>query len=183
MAAVGVLSRKGAHASTLQDVAEAAGVSKGALTYHFKSRDELLDEVLVRCAQRLRGRLSEALGTHPSEPPARRAREVLAAAVRALDPTDPEVAALSDLAALSRHDARLRGHVSLCLAELEQALLDAVVTPRLAAGLAPRVPAGAIARLCLGALLGAGLLEPPAEADAQAHTLALEKALAGLFEA
>jgi AcrR family transcriptional regulator len=181
-AAVGVLARQGAAATTLRDVAQAAGVSYGALTYHFKNREELLDVVLARCALGLRSRLTAALEASSGAPASRRSRELLAAASRALSPREPEAAVLLDLAALSMHDPRLRAKVSLCLAELETALGDALVAPRLAAGLSPRVPAGTIARLCLGALLGDGLLEPAPETEPSGPALALERALAGLFE-
>jgi AcrR family transcriptional regulator len=47
-AAVAVVRRDGAQALTLDAVAAEAGVSKGGLLYHFKSKRELLDAMVAR---------------------------------------------------------------------------------------------------------------------------------------
>ena len=47
-AAAAVLLREGAHALTLEAVAAQAGVSKGGLLYHFKSKAQLLDALVER---------------------------------------------------------------------------------------------------------------------------------------
>jgi AcrR family transcriptional regulator len=47
-AASAVLLREGAHALTLEAVAAEAGVSKGGLLYHFKSKSQLLDALVER---------------------------------------------------------------------------------------------------------------------------------------
>ena len=60
-----VMAARGSHRLSLQDVADAAGVSKGLVLYHFKSKDRLLittmNWALVRTAERIRQRL-EGLG-------------------------------------------------------------------------------------------------------------------------
>ena len=59
-----VITRQGGHRTSLQDIAEDAGVSKGLLLYHFKSKDVVLSTTmrwaLLRTADRIRGRLAEA---------------------------------------------------------------------------------------------------------------------------
>jgi len=61
-----VITRQGVHRTSLQDIAEDAGVSKGLLVYHFKSKDVVLITTmrwaLQRTADRIRSRLSEADG-------------------------------------------------------------------------------------------------------------------------
>lgn len=61
-----VITRQGGHRTSLQDIAEDAGVSKGLLLYHFKSKDVVLSTTmrwaLLRTADRIRGRLAEADG-------------------------------------------------------------------------------------------------------------------------
>ncbi len=61
-----VITRQGGHRTSLQDIAEDAGVSKGLLLYHFKSKDVVLSTTmrwaLLRTADRIRGRLAEAGG-------------------------------------------------------------------------------------------------------------------------
>ena len=47
-AAAAVIRRDGAQALTLDSVAAAAGVSKGGLLYHFRSKRELLDGLVQR---------------------------------------------------------------------------------------------------------------------------------------
>ena len=41
-AAARVFQRKGYHAATVQDIADAVGILKGSLYHHFKSKDDLL---------------------------------------------------------------------------------------------------------------------------------------------
>jgi AcrR family transcriptional regulator len=50
-AAAGVVRRDGAHALTLEAVAAEAGVSKGGLLYHFRSKRDLLDAMVERWVQ------------------------------------------------------------------------------------------------------------------------------------
>jgi AcrR family transcriptional regulator len=47
-AAIAVIRRDGAQAVTLEAVAAEAGVSKGGLLYHFKTKRELLDALVAR---------------------------------------------------------------------------------------------------------------------------------------
>jgi len=64
-----VMSRQGGHRLSLQDIADEAGVSKGLVLYHFKSKDRLflttMRWALVRTADRIRTRL--AVTTDPHE--------------------------------------------------------------------------------------------------------------------
>jgi AcrR family transcriptional regulator len=78
-----VMSRQGGHRLSLQDIADEAGVSKGLVLYHFKSKDRLflttMRWALVRTADRIRSRLATT-----SEP-----TEAVAALVEAIF-VDPE---------------------------------------------------------------------------------------------
>ena len=78
-----VMSRQGGHRLSLQDIADEAGVSKGLVLYHFKSKDRLflttMRWALVRTADRIRARLAAT-----SEP-----TEAVAALVEAIF-VDPE---------------------------------------------------------------------------------------------
>src|SRR5262245_42038719 len=56
-AAIAVLAVKGLATTSVQDIADAAGVSKGAVHYHFESKDDLYEHVLVRCCEALEGRV------------------------------------------------------------------------------------------------------------------------------
>ncbi len=67
-----VMSRQGGHRLSLQDVADEAGVSKGLVLYHFKSKDRLLLTTmrwaLVRTADRIRTRLADATDPRDAVP-------------------------------------------------------------------------------------------------------------------
>jgi AcrR family transcriptional regulator len=58
-----VVARRGGHRIALQDIADDAGVSKGLLLYHFKTKDNLLLSTmrwaLVRTAERIRERVGD----------------------------------------------------------------------------------------------------------------------------
>ena len=57
-----VIARQGGHRLSLQDIATEAGVSKGLVLYHFKSKDRLflttMRWALLRTAQRIRERVA-----------------------------------------------------------------------------------------------------------------------------
>ncbi|MEV6656744.1 TetR/AcrR family transcriptional regulator [Nocardia fluminea] len=55
-----LLLERGAAQMTLDNVAAAAGVSKGGLLYHFKSKDALLIGLVQRLGDRARAQLEEA---------------------------------------------------------------------------------------------------------------------------
>jgi AcrR family transcriptional regulator len=58
-----VIARQGGHRLSLQDIADEAGVSKGLVLYHFKSKDNLLlttmTWALLRTAARIRERIAD----------------------------------------------------------------------------------------------------------------------------
>jgi AcrR family transcriptional regulator len=60
-AAVEVMSSHGYHGTSVRDIAEAAGVSSGALYHHFGSKHELLVTILDRGMDRLVHRTEDAL--------------------------------------------------------------------------------------------------------------------------
>jgi AcrR family transcriptional regulator len=73
-----VIARQGGHRMSLQDIADEAGVSKGLILYHFKTKDRLLLETmrwaLLGTALRIRERISGVEDT----------REAIAALVEAV---------------------------------------------------------------------------------------------------
>jgi AcrR family transcriptional regulator len=60
-----VIRRDGAQAMTLEAVAAEAGVSKGGLLYHFKSKRELLDGLVGRWLDEFQDDIDAAGGTFP----------------------------------------------------------------------------------------------------------------------
>ncbi len=64
-AAGAVIRRDGAQALTLDAVASEAGVSKGGLLYHFASKRDLLDALVVRWLDEFQRDIDAAGGTFP----------------------------------------------------------------------------------------------------------------------
>ncbi len=64
-AATTVFSRRGYHATSLDEIADAAGYTKGAVYSNFGSKDELFLEVTERHVQRILRRILEAVNEAP----------------------------------------------------------------------------------------------------------------------
>ena len=98
-AAGAIFARRGYHEATLDEIAERAGLSKGALYYNFASKEDLF---LALLADRLDARLGDAAGAGP------RAFEAFVAALE----RDPRWAPLFfEFVAWSGRDARRRARL------------------------------------------------------------------------
>src|SRR5213593_1636928 len=98
-AAGAVFARRGYHEATLDEIADRAGLSKGALYYNFASKEDLF---LALLADRLDARLGDAAGAGP------RAFEAFVAALE----RDPRWAPLFfEFVAWSGRDARRRARL------------------------------------------------------------------------
>ena len=60
------ISEKGAHRVSLQDIATAAGVSKGILLYHFETKDDLILRTMQWVLSRTETRIREAIASVPA---------------------------------------------------------------------------------------------------------------------
>ncbi len=65
-AAVQVAVRDGIMAMTLDAVAQEAGVSKGGLLYHFRSKDELIAGMLLRFKDEVQSQLEKRIAADPN---------------------------------------------------------------------------------------------------------------------
>jgi TetR/AcrR family transcriptional regulator, fatty acid metabolism regulator protein len=79
-AAMGVLVRQGADAS-LQEIAEAAGITRGALYRYFPSREDLVRECFARCFESTKTAMAESLS--PSGSPAQALMSLVAMSAHA----------------------------------------------------------------------------------------------------
>ncbi|MBL8603335.1 MAG: TetR family transcriptional regulator [Myxococcales bacterium] len=153
--AVTLFALKGSHGTTLQDVAEAAGISKGAVTYHFTSKDSLVDAVFRRCAEGLVEKvyLAERDNTHDLAG----FRALIAAVWRPFVAGAAEARVMADLATLGQYSEPLAHAVQAGLAVLSESLATAL--DRHAAQLKARFNGGApaLAELVIAAALGASL--------------------------
>ena len=64
--AIEIAAREGLAAMTLDNVARHAGVSKGGVTYHFPSKEKLVEGVVEHFGQRLEDRKSTRLNSSHS---------------------------------------------------------------------------------------------------------------------
>src|SRR4029077_895780 len=66
-AAIRTLAKRGFANTSVSDIADAAGMSKGVVHYHFKNKDDLIGRVLVECNGRMSARI-RAAWDEPGQP-------------------------------------------------------------------------------------------------------------------
>src|SRR5690349_24596825 len=96
-AAVRALAKSGYANTSVSDIARAAGMSKGAVHYHFESKDDLIAKVLEHCAMLARERSAVAF-TAPGQPTEKIQRVVQEMRMMRKEGV-PELRVLADLAA------------------------------------------------------------------------------------
>lgn len=84
-AAEDIILAKGTLQLTLDAVATEAGVSKGGLLYHFRSKDALIGGLIDRLIASFIGEMEAALATEP-EAPGRHCRAMIRSMVEGCDP-------------------------------------------------------------------------------------------------
>jgi AcrR family transcriptional regulator len=150
-AATRVLAAKGYARTSLLDIAREAGMSKGALHYHFPSKESLVSKVLESALDTFAARTLDVWARTPGDP-----MQALRSSVRELwllrrNRTD-EVAVVADLLAQSLYDPNLRPQIAAYYRFASQQV-NATLVPTLAAlGLRTRVAPELVPRL-LNALL------------------------------
>lgn len=178
-AAVSVIARKGFEQASLQDIANAAGLSKGALHYHFRTKHQLVEPVVARCVERLRTAVTPAWN-HAQSPGERIRTSVRTMWHTRLEQSE-ETLTLMNLLACSIHDSRVRTAVATAFRQTERELTEPLERTVAEAGLHPRIPLNTIPRLLLALLDGLTLqhmLLGETETDPSA---ALETLAASLF--
>ncbi|MFO0680790.1 MAG: TetR/AcrR family transcriptional regulator [Sandaracinus sp.] len=152
-AATRVLAAKGYARTSLLDIAREAGMSKGALHYHFPSKESLVSKVLESALEKFAARTLEAWAQAAGDP-----MLGLRSAVRELwilrrNRTD-EVAVVADLLAQSLYDPQLRpqiaGYYRFAAEQVNHTLVPYLAT----LGLRTRVAPELIPRLLVGLLDG-----------------------------
>ncbi|MGD8605913.1 MAG: TetR/AcrR family transcriptional regulator [Myxococcales bacterium] len=171
-AAIRVLARQGYAKTSLLDIAKEAGMSKGALHYHYPTKEALIHAVLETACNVVQERTLKAWS--PSDDPFKALRKSLRElwATRA-ERTD-EALVVADLLALSLYDESLRPK----LAEfyelgakqirqyLEQHLLSLGLQPRVPLDILPRIVIGLLDGLVMQAFVDPDALAPDQVVDA-----------------
>jgi len=182
-AAMRELSERGYANTSVSDIAAAAKMSKGAVHYHFESKDELIEQVLGRCFEAMSQAVRAAWDV-PGPPEERvcRTLRVMRAMRRG---GGEELRVLADLMAQGIHDPRLRAPIAAMLESSRRQVVDHLIVSLKELGLEPKVPAQAMARLLLGTLDGLALhalFDPPTEAEDDEAERVLEAIVLSLFQ-
>jgi len=184
-AAERVFSRRGVSRTSLDDVARAAGVTRGAIYWHFKDKADLFGAMLARVAlpmEEMLQRTSEAAGDDPLAHVRGRSVAVLrkvtgdARARRVFDVVAHKCEYVDEMAAVRR---RINGMRANCLAQLESGFRHAIRRGLLPASVEPRAAAVGLHALVDG-LITNWLVDPKYFADARAAERIVDRYLEGL---
>jgi TetR/AcrR family acrAB operon transcriptional repressor len=182
-AAIRALAGAGYARTSIGDIAAAAGMSKGAVHYHFDSKDDLMAQVLVRCADAMRERVRAAWDApgEPREKVSRALREMRAARAQ----SSPELRVLADLMAQGIYDPDLRKSLSVMFEANREEVRVHLEQSFRELGITPRVPVHVMPRLVIGILDGLALhdfFDPMSDADEEVVQSALEAIALSLIQ-
>ena len=182
-AAKRVISRKGYAQTSLKDIADEAGMSKGAIHYHFPTKEALVAKVLEAATDAVAERTREAWSAGGDDP-----FEALRSAVRELwavrQSGSDEVRVVSNLLAQSLHDEALRPQLAAYYRFASAQTAEHLTTVLASYGLRPKVAPELVPRLLLGLLDGLVLqvFVEPDVIDADELVRAVELIAGALFE-
>jgi AcrR family transcriptional regulator len=182
-AAITVLADKGITRTSVQEIADAAGISKGSVHYHFANKEELLERVLERCFERLEVRVREVFELPGS--PLERMNRALYEMWAVRRDGEPEVRVLSELQVLARQNPTIRKAFAAQMRKARQQIIDVGLKQLLEMGLKPRVPVEVLPRMLIAKLDGLALqyeLEPFGKEEEAAVIAAFQTTAIALFE-
>jgi len=182
-AAVATLAERGLASTSIQDIADAAGMSKGAVHYHFASKDELLQHVLSRCCESVEARVRavfDAPGT-----PMDRVRRAIQEMWIVRRESIPEMRVLGELHMLSRQNGEIRKALGEAMRKAREQIIEVGLNRLLEMGLRPRVSLSVAPRLILATLDGLSIqheIDPIPPEEEGELLRALEATSLALFE-
>jgi AcrR family transcriptional regulator len=182
-AAIAVLAKRGIASTSLKDIADSAGLSKGSIHYHFENKEELLERVLVRCCEVVEERVRKAFA-EPG-PPLERVQRALLEMWLTRRNGVREMRVITDLHMLARDNRRIRAACGEALRRARRQIIETGLQELGAIGLKPRVSVEMIPRLLLATLDGLALhqeIDPIAKEDEAEILAALQTTTVGLFE-
>lgn len=182
-AAVAMFAERGISSTSVQDIATAAGLSKGAVHYHFESKDELLQRALEQCRDTVERRVLAAF----EEPnlPMDRVRRAIAEMWAVHRDDVAEVRVLAELAILARQNEPIREALAGALRTSRQQIIEIGFSRLIEMGLRPRVPVDVAARLLLAMIDGLALhhrIDPMSLEDEEELLRTIEATMFAVFE-
>lgn len=182
-AAVLTLAKRGLANTSIQDIADAAGLSKGAVHYHFESKDDLLLHVLNRCCENMEARVRAVF--EADGPPLERVARALQEMWALRRDAAPEMRVVSELHTMSRQNESLRTALADALRAARQQIIDVGLSRLSELGLKPCGSSMIVPRLILATLDGLMLqheVEPITKEEEGEILQALVGTFTSLFE-
>jgi AcrR family transcriptional regulator len=182
-AAVRSLAKRGYAKTSVSDIAQAAGMSKGAVHYHFESKDDLIARVAEHCGVVARERLRQAWDAPGT--PVEKIRGAMVEMRKMRKEGTAELRVLADLAALALHDPRLRTLLGRMFEVNRKEIVEYLTESLTGLGIKSKIPVHVLPRLLLGVLDGLAMqdyFDPAAPGDDAAVDQALETIALSLFE-
>jgi AcrR family transcriptional regulator len=176
-----VLARQGYAHTSLMDIANEVGMSKGAVHYHFPTKEALITQVLETAVDAVAERTRRVWTA--GETPLASMRSALRELWSVRASLSDDVKVVADLLAQSMHDPNLReplaGYYRIAVSQVEEQLRNAQ-----ALGLRPKIDAAFLPRIMHALLDGLALqkiVDPESIGDDQV-VQALETIALSLFE-
>jgi len=182
-AAIKTLAKRGFTNTSVSDIADAAGMSKGVVHYHFASKEDLIVRVLGQCYDTLSAAVRSAW-SEPGTPP-ERIRRALRAMWITRTGGSAEMTVVADMMAQGIHDPKIKKALTARFHTSREELVVELVAGFEKLGLRPKLPADVVARIVMATLDGLGLhqiFDPPSEAENSEVARALEMFAFSLFE-
>jgi TetR/AcrR family acrAB operon transcriptional repressor len=184
-AAESVFRRRGVARSSLAEVAAAAGVTRGAVYWHFRDKADLCDAMCERARTPMEAMLSDAgAATHDDPLGALRTLAITALTRLASDPRSQavfevmlhETESAGEMATITERKQRERRH---CLTSVERVLQQAVEVGQLPKDTDTPLAAQAL-HAYIGGLMNSWVLDPAAHDLARSAPALVDTFLAGL---
>ena len=151
-AAIRVLARQGYARTSLMDIAREAGMSKGAVHYHFPTKEALIQVVLKTACDAVQARTIEAWGD--STQPFVSLRKSLETLWEVRANRTDEALVVADLLAQALYDDKLRPQLADFYEHAAAQIRDYLLPKLHAAGLASKLDERVLPRIVIGLLDG-----------------------------
>lgn len=154
--AVDLIARNGLARTSVQDIAVAAGVSKGGVHYYFESKDDLYAKVCLQCCDVLESRILRVF-LEGDLPPLERVQRALAEMWAIRRDGVAEMRVLTELHMYARQDEPMRLALRDMLRRARRQVVETGLGSMLALGIKPKVDPDLVPRLIIASLDGLAL--------------------------